>query len=788
MERHHTWIAIAAAITSSAWMVGHVMGEPLQTPEPPVIQLLAPVFNDSDEIEAPAPAPQFRNSAAANRPLGLGYPGTGAAPQRPPVRPRRTSEILPVQANDSGDQRLELPVVDRPDSDDPPPPSERVGRGSPLRDNTELHSEPERLVRPPREVFEAPTVPNMIRDFPSEMAGAAGLAPPYLPSNQDPDALPWTAEFEDRAARSPIHEEMDFPAGDLTQLPMGYVPWWIDELPNPIRRSQSMIAVDVDILVTGALQYSPQILGIRTQPDINNSILSAENAAFDWTAFVDSKWSDLNDPVGNTLTTGDNSNRFVDQIATVQAGLRRRNQYGGEFDISQKVGWQDNNSKFFVPAPQGTSRLQLNYTQPLLKGSGVAYNQARIVLAQVELNRSFDVVHEELQNHLVKVTETYWDLYRSRAIYLQRRKVYDSAQYILETLSGREEVDALQRQVNRARAAVASRRSEIVRAQAAIRNAESRLRLLVNSPEYLDLSVTELVPVEPPRTDHLPLSLAGSLQNALQYRPDISQAVHDLRSAGVRLGVSQNELLPKLDLVLNTYVAGLEGDHDILKSLGNQYSEGRPGYTVGTQFEMPLGNRAAKARQDRRQWELTKAVYDFRTVVETGLTDVELSVREAETSYREMLGKFQALIAAETESSYLEDRWRVLPGADRSTTLLLEDLLDAQQRLADAEGEFVQSQVSYSIALIRVRRAMGTLLIAENPGRYEMEVPSSPEPTLLPAETLIPPQAGLSKKQVPARPTGITKPEGVPSKNASSSIAEQSNSETPPKSRSWFRW
>ncbi len=43
-----------------------------------------------------------------------------------------------------------------------------------------------------------------------------------------------------------------------------------------------------------------------------------------------------------------------------------------------------------------------------------------------------------------------------------------------------------------------------------------------------------------------------------------------------------------------------------------------------------------------------------------------------------MLAKFQSLIAAETEASYLEDRWKVLPGADRGTTLLLEDLLDAQ--------------------------------------------------------------------------------------------------------------
>jgi len=756
MDCHHAWIATAAALMSSAWLVVNVMGEAPALPNVPVIRLMAPEFDDSAEIEAPAPATRTRKPAGANRSLGLGFPGQSNIKPRPAnARPPQNSDIQRIQATDAEPQRLELPAQNMDAVDDPSPPSAAVERLRSTQPETETLAESTHSGEPLTD-SEADDShqgsPVLMRDTPSELNGASLFAPPYFPSNQDPDALPWTASFQDRAARAPIVEDMDTRVGDLSELPASYVPWWISELPNSIRPDKVTIPVDVDSLVTGALQFAPQILGIRTQPDINNSILCAENAAFDWTAYVDSKWSDLNDPVGNTLTTGNNSNRFIDQIATNRVGLKRRNEYGGQFDISQQMGWQDNNSRFLVPSPQGTTRLQMNYTQPLLNGQGVAYNQSRIVLAQIELNRSFDVVQEELQNHLIKVTEAYWDLYRSRVIYLQRRRVYDRAEYILETLGGREEIDALQRQVNRAKAAVASRRSEIVRAQSAIRNAESRLRLLVNDPQFLDLSTIELVPIEAPRGDHLALSLSGSLQQALQFRPDISQAVHDLRSAGVRIGVSQNELLPKLDLVLSTYVAGLEGQAGVWKSLGNQYAEGRPGYTVGTQFEMPLGNRAAKARLDRRQWELTKAVYDFRTVVETGLTDVELAVREAETSYREMLGKFQSVIAAETESGYLEDRWKVLPGGDRGTTLLLEDLLDAQQRQADAEGDFVQSQVAYSIALIRVRRAMGVLLIAQNPTRYEEVSTPQPTPDDMPTTRVTVPDPASEDDEQSARP------------------------------------
>lgn len=729
MDRHHKWIAATAALTSSAWLAVTVIGGPPPSSNAPVIQLMAPEFDDTDKVDAPKSkaVPRGRASVSVNRPLGLGFPGRANLPKTDSVQQRSDrSDIQPVQGVEP----------QFPEESDPPPPR---GNTKPLPGNRP-NPTPEESA--PKEISESPSlkesspqpalqVPMAMRDTQSDLAGVAALSPPYIPANQDPDALPWTAPFEDRVARAPEHEAMDTRADDLTELPIGYVPWWIGQLPTLIRADKTAVPVDVDSLVTGALQYSPQILGFRTQPEIANSVLTAESAAFDWTSFVEARWNDLNDPVGNTLTTGNNSTRFVDQIATNTVGLKRRNEQGGQIDISQKLGWQDNNSSFFVPRPQGTARLMVNYTQPLLNGAGVAYNQSRIVLAQIELNRSFDVVQEELQEHLIRVTEAYWDLYRSRVVFLQRQRVYDRAEYIQETLEGRADIDALQRQMNRAKAAVASRRSEIVRAQTAIRNAESRLRLLVNDPKFLDLSSSELVPIEAPHAEHVPLSLTGSLQQALQHRPDISQAVHDLRAAGVRLGVSQNELLPKLDLVLTTYVAGLQGDHDIAKAWVDQFSVARPGYTMGTVYEMPLGNRAAKARLDRRQWELTRSVYDFRTVVETGLTEVELAIRETETSYREMLAKFQSLVAAETESSYLEDRWKVLPGGDRGTTLLLEDLLDSQQRETDAEVEFVNAQVAYSVSLIRARRAMGTLLISQNPERYSdgsSPTPVSPEP------------------------------------------------------------
>jgi hypothetical protein len=68
------------------------------------------------------------------------------------------------------------------------------------------------------------------------------------------------------------------------------------------------------------------------------------------------------------------------------------------------------------------------------------------------------------------------------------------------------------------------------------------------------------------------------------------------------------------------------------------------------------------------------------------------------------------MMAADQESRYLADRFTVLPASEDSATLLLEDLLDSFERLADEESSFVQAQVDHAIALVKLKEEMGVLL------------------------------------------------------------------------------
>jgi outer membrane protein TolC len=115
----------------------------------------------------------------------------------------------------------------------------------------------------------------------------------------------------------------------------------------------------------------------------------------------------------------------------------------------------------------------------------------------------------------------------------------------------------------------------------------------------------------------------------------------------------------------------------------------------------------------RRKLQLRQVTEQFDATVQMLLADVEVVVRDVHATYQEMVGKFRAMRAAAAEVEYSTRRWQLLSGEDRSAGLLLEDLLDAQDRLVLEEFGFALAQHNYTVSQTALKRAMGTLLEQE---------------------------------------------------------------------------
>ena len=485
--------------------------------------------------------------------------------------------------------------------------------------------------------------------------------------------------------------------------------WWDRHVQNSMREVQPL-PTDLHTVLFLAIHHSNQIKIAKQDPLIRETAVQEADSAFDWVRYVDAAWNDTSEPVGNALTVGGEGTRFDDQQFVGTAGVRRTTRTGGQLDISQRFGWQNNNSTFFIPDNQATGQFTVSYSHPLLRGRGAAFNNSIVFLAQVDSQVANDEFLAIMQDELLEITRAYWNLRLERSVLAHQLRLYLRTKEVYQTLTARQSVDAQGTQAVLAASALETRRADLIRSQTAVTNSETRLRGMINAQELGNSDEVELIPVEPLPAYQYQTDLQQEIFVALQNRPELRAAIHQVKAGSIRLGVAEHELLPALNLVTEGFLSGLQGDSDFGDAFVDQFSEGRPSYSLGIQYELPVGNRLAKARVCRRRHELTQLQTQYARALETVKTEVDIAVRELRTALQEIEAKRRALAAAEAEVTTIEKRWKLLVDGSGTSSLNLESLLRAQERVTAAEREYVTSQLTYSLAMVNLKRSNGTLL------------------------------------------------------------------------------
>jgi len=236
---------------------------------------------------------------------------------------------------------------------------------------------------------------------------------------------------------------------------------------------------------------------------------------------------------------------------------------------------------------------------------------------------------------------------------------------------------------------------------------------LVNDPEMNQLAAMEFIPVDAPLSEHTPGDLQEAARVALEKRPEIQQAYLQLQSSAIRRDMSRNEMMPMLDFIAETYVAGLRED-DWGGAWNDQWEEG-PGYALGLRFEYPLGNNSAEARNIRRRLEMRQLVNQLRTTMDTVLLEVKVSVREVQTAYRDLVARNQSMQAAREDlKNLVERRDAMFLGSSTSAPAYLEFLIESQDRQTETEEAFLSALATYNVALVTLERAKGNFIAYES--------------------------------------------------------------------------
>ncbi len=495
--------------------------------------------------------------------------------------------------------------------------------------------------------------------------------------------------------------------GDLPGVPPDHAPWWQDEVARRLYDSADTETCTLDDLYVRTLRHSSQIQAFADLPLIRETGIQEAEGRFDVRAFLEGKYEQVNEPVGSLLTS-EVEDLFREHSTSGESGVRWRAPTGADVSLSERLKGTSSNSEFLVPDPQTQARLTLSIAQPLLKGGGFAYNRSTIYIAGIDSEVARSEFLRQAESHLLSVSTAYWGLYLARADFVIRRKLVEDTAQLVDRLRQRSDLDITNVQLVRAEAAFAARKVSLVRTELAIRNAEDRIRALVNDDALRRSSNLELLPASNLFLAESPVDAGAAAASAVKRRREISEGLDQLRATAIREDVAKNELLPQLNLLFEGSLRGLAEDYRPGSALVSETEQAS--FMVGFSFEYPIGNNEAKARLLRRQLEVRQQLRQMRTAVETVLLEVKIAVREMATAYREMQGKYQSLLAAQEDLRTLEERWSLGEAGGQAGAAYLDLLIDSQGRVSAAEEDLMHSAVAYNVALMTVQRVQGTLL------------------------------------------------------------------------------
>jgi outer membrane protein TolC len=356
--------------------------------------------------------------------------------------------------------------------------------------------------------------------------------------------------------------------------------------------------------------------------------------------------------------------------------------------------------------------LGMELVQPLLKGFGPEVNTIRIRQAEKSERIARHVVEARVLTVIQDVETRYWILYKAqqhiRVIASSVELAADLVQR-LRRLLGVGLATALD--VRQAEVTVETRRGDLVRAQADLRNAQAQLALVTDPRDGLS---ARLQTAEAPKEDGVPVDLAGKLERAMAERPEIRRQEQVVEQLALQVKLDENNVLPNLDLVGSAGYTGLAGKGSgprvtapPTSSQGTSYfdafnnfftPDGNLTWSVGLRLQIPLGNREAVARLE--QAKLRRGQEEMRLALLRSQIGIEV-----ETAFEEMTAAWGQILAASEGVRVAQEQLAAQERQLEAGLSTVRRVLEAQEVVAFAEDRRIEMVERYTRARSRLAAA-----------------------------------------------------------------------------------
>jgi outer membrane protein TolC len=426
----------------------------------------------------------------------------------------------------------------------------------------------------------------------------------------------------------------------------------------------------------------------------------------------------LTQPQANTILS--QTNALVQSVRTSNTTLQMGLLTGGVVQFRNYEQSLKENSPTDSLNPAVGPHMDLAAQHSLLRGFGVKLNDRGIRIAKLNTGGSLEAFRARLLDLVANVLNSYWDLVSASDEWKARQRSEENAQRFYQDTQKEIAAGAIPRvELSRAAAEVATRRQDLVVAQANLRQLENALKeMLVRTPDAA-VDAAEIIPldrIEIPETDDLP-PLRQLVSTAMAKRPDVAVSKLRDQTAEISLAGTQNPLLPNLQVTGQTYNRGVAGTPQTVNgegpnpyfvggygtALGMVFRRNFPSYSGSVSFSGSLGNRIAQGDYGIDQLQ-------FRQSQITGQRDTNAIVVDV-SARMSALRQARARHSAAVNTRTLQEQ---LLAADRekfsSGIATFNDIIADQRALVAAQISEVNALAAYAHARVSLDQTLGETL------------------------------------------------------------------------------
>jgi outer membrane protein len=390
---------------------------------------------------------------------------------------------------------------------------------------------------------------------------------------------------------------------------------------------------------------------------------------------------------------------------------------------------QTSNSPNQLFNPDLTSNTTVGITQNLLNGFGRRANARFIRIADNEVTYSRSVFRQKVIDTVSKVISTYYALLADQESIHVATEAIGYAQKLLEDNQEEKKIGAAaQLDVAQAELDVANRQQDLLTAENAFEQDSQTMKSLISRSFSGRIATVAISP-----TDRLPdphVDDVASLEEALKeggaYRPEIEQAMVNLKNQEITIHATRNALLPTLTAFAAFSPQGQEGA--LGPALGQVFHNTYPGYGYGVSLEIPIRNRQALADAGRALLEQRQLEMKLQQARNQMVWDVSKAV----SLVHQAQGKLEASVKVAALARQTYEMTHTKFTAGRAT---VREVITAQTQLGTAENEVVQARADYAKALVSFQQATGTLLTRHNVEISNAVQGTVPRPKNIPGDT-----------------------------------------------------